>query len=97
MAFWQKTPTNPEENARKQLQALGAAVVKSTKQVDRSYPNSHASARIQQEYQSKVAKIFAEQRKYERALADARHRQYEKESRKRLGFDYHCDTFRPPF
>jgi hypothetical protein len=93
MAFWTKTPENPEEHARRQIQALGKALVKSTKQVDKSYPNSQASARIQQEYQRKVAKVLAEQRKYEGELADARFRQYEKQFKKQLGSDdFRCGT-----
>jgi hypothetical protein len=92
MAFWQKIPKNPEEHAQQQLRELGKALVKSTNQVDRSYPNSHASARIQQEYRRKVAKVLAEQRKYEQKLSEARTKQIWKEW-KRLGIEP-CDTFR---
>jgi DNA-binding transcriptional regulator GbsR (MarR family) len=98
MAFWQHIPKNPQEHAQKQIQELSNALVKSVKQVERSYPNSQASARIQQEYQRKVAKVLAEQRKYERALADARSKQYRKERKKLLGSDdFRCGTFGPPF
>jgi hypothetical protein len=96
MAFWRNIPKNPEEHARKQIRELGKALVKSTKQVDKSYPNYQASARIQQEYQRKVAKVLAEQRKYEGELADARLRQYEKQLKKQLGFDFRCGTHGPP-
>jgi hypothetical protein len=57
---------------------LGKALVKSTKQVDTSYPNSPASVRIQQEYQRKVAKVLAEQRTYEKKLAEAEAKQLER-------------------
>lgn len=58
MAFWSKPPKTPEEHARKQIRDLGKALVKSVKQVDKSYPNQAASARIQQEYQRKVAEVL---------------------------------------
>jgi hypothetical protein len=99
MAFWQKIPENPEEHAKQQIRELGKALVKSTNQVDKSYPNYQASVRIQQEFRGKVGKVLAKQRIYEQKLWEAEDKRLHKRIKKewkRLGIEP-CGTHRSPF
>jgi hypothetical protein len=58
MAFWNNRSKAPDERARQQIRDLSKALVKSVRQVDKSYPNQAASDRIQQQYQRQVAEVL---------------------------------------
>jgi hypothetical protein len=55
MAIFRKKQQSPANQTHKQIRELGGALQKTVKQLDRSYPSSEKSARIQQEFEHRLA------------------------------------------
>lgn len=65
---------SPEQRARQQLRDIRIAVLKSLKNVDRSYPNSSEAARILAEHQERLSRIARQGRVQPRLPAGRVHR-----------------------
>ena len=65
---------SPEQRARQQLRDIRAEVLKSLKDVDRSYPDPAEAARILAEYQERLSRIAGQGRAQPRLPARRAHR-----------------------